>query len=101
MRKLILLAAAALTLATTNTIAQHFSARSDLVVLNVAVTNDKGGFVSGLTAEAFHVVEEGQPQDVSFWAEEDAAGTSGLLIDASGWMLGRGERVFAGFSEVA
>jgi Ca-activated chloride channel family protein len=101
MRKLILFAAAALTLASTNTIAQHFSARSDLVVLNVAVTNDKGGFVSGLTAEAFHVVEEGQPQDVSFFAEQDAPATIGLLIDASGSMLENRDRVIAGITEFA
>jgi Ca-activated chloride channel family protein len=79
----------------------HFSARSDLVVLNVAVTNAKGAFISGLSAEAFHVEEEGQPQKVSFFAEQDAPATIGLLIDASGSMLENRDRVIAGVTEFA
>jgi VWFA-related protein len=79
----------------------HFSARSDLVVLNVAVTNDKGGFISGLPADAFHVREEGRPQAVSFFAEQDAPATIGVLIDASGSMLENRDRVIAGITEFA
>ena len=102
MRTLILFAAAILAWASTDPAAQsHFRARSDLVVLNVAVTNDKGGFVSGLTANAFHVVEVGQPQKVSFFAEQDAPATIGLLIDASGSMLENRDRVIAGITEFA
>jgi Ca-activated chloride channel family protein len=102
MRTLILFAAAILAGASTHPAAQsHFSARSDLVVLNVAVTNDKGGFVSGLPADAFHVIEEGQPQKVSFFAEQDAPATIGLLIDASGSMLENRDRVIAGITEFA
>lgn len=100
MRSLTLIAA--LTLGVTGAQAQsHFSARSDLVVLNVAVTNAKGGFVSGLSAEAFRVEEEGQPQTVSFFAEQDAPATIGLLIDASGSMLENRDRVIAGVTEFA
>jgi Ca-activated chloride channel homolog len=102
MRKLILLSAAILLFASIEPAAQsHFRARSDLVVLNVAVTNNKGGFVGGLPAEAFHVAEEGQPQKVSFFAEQDAPATIGLLIDASGSMLEGRERVIAGITEFA
>jgi len=102
MRKLILVVAAALVFASTDPAAQsHFSARSDLVVLNVAVTNDKGGFISGLPAEAFHVFEESQPQKVSFFAEQDAPATIGLLIDASGSMMENRDRVVAGITEFA
>jgi Ca-activated chloride channel family protein len=79
----------------------HFSARSDLVVLNVAVTNHRGGFVSGLGADAFHVLEEGQPQKVSFFAEQDTPSTIGLLIDASGSMMENRERIVAGVAEFA
>jgi VWFA-related protein len=79
----------------------HFSTRSDLVVLNVAVTNDKGGFVSGLPADVFHVREEGRPQEVSFFAEQDAPATIGLLIDASGSMLENRDRVIIGITEFA
>ena len=102
MRTLILLAAAIQLFASVQPAAQsHFRARSDLVVLNVAVTNDKGGFVAGLPAAAFHVVEEGQPQKVSFFAEQDAPATIGLLIDASGSMLEGRDRVIAGITEFA
>jgi Ca-activated chloride channel family protein len=79
----------------------HFSARSDLVVLNVAVTNQRGGFVGGLQADAFHVLEEGRPQKVSFFAEQDTPSTIGLLIDASGSMMENRERIVAGVAEFA
>jgi len=102
MRKLFLVAAAVLAFEPTDPAAQsHFSARSDLVVLNVAVTNDKGGFISGLPADAFHVAEEGQPQKLSFFAEQDAPATIGLLIDASGSMMENRDRMIAGITEFA
>jgi Ca-activated chloride channel family protein len=102
MRKLLLFTVAIITYVAAYAAAQsHFSARSDLVVLNVAVTNGKGGFVSGLTADAFRVLEEGQPQKVSFFAEQDAPATIGLLIDASGSMRENRDRVVAGVTEFA
>jgi len=79
----------------------HFSVRSDLVVLNVAVTDSRGGFVSGLPQDAFKIVDEGQPQKVEFFAEQDAPATIGLLIDASGSMLENRDRVIAGITEFA
>lgn len=79
----------------------HFSARSDLVVLNVAVTDSRGGFVSGLPQDAFKIVDEGQPQKIEFFAEQDAPATIGLLIDASGSMLENRDRVVAGVTEFA
>jgi Ca-activated chloride channel family protein len=102
MQKRILLAAGTLALLAVGVAGQsHFSTRSDLVVLNVAVTDSKGAFVSGLQQGAFHVVEEGQPQAVSFFAEQDAPATIGLLIDASGSMLENRDRVVAGVTEFA
>jgi Ca-activated chloride channel family protein len=101
MRRLTL-AAAVIGLASTGIAGQgHFSARSDLVVLNVAVTNPRGGFVSGLEADAFHVLEEGRPQKVSFFAEQDTPSTIGLLIDASGSMMENRDRIVAGVAEFA
>jgi Ca-activated chloride channel homolog len=79
----------------------HFSARSDLVVLNVAVTDSRGGFVSGLPRDVFKIVDEGQPQKIEFFAEQDAPATIGLLIDASGSMLENRDRVIAGITEFA
>src|SRR5262245_21733449 len=79
----------------------HFSARSDLVVLDVAVTDRRGGFVGGLPQEAFRVFEEGRPQDVSLFAQEDAPATIGLLIDSSGSMVEHKERVIAAITTLA
>jgi VWFA-related protein len=79
----------------------HFSAHSDLVVLNVAVTDGRGAFVSGLGANVFHVIEDGRPQKVTFFAEQDAPATIGLLIDASGSMLENRDRVIAAITEFA
>ena len=79
----------------------HFKARSDLVVLNVAVTDARGGFVSGLPRNAFKIIDEGQPQKIEFFAEQDAPATIGLLIDASGSMLENRDRVIAGITEFA
>jgi len=101
MRTLHLTAAGVTLLAAVAFAQSHFAARSDLVVLNVAVTDGKGGFVSGLAADAFHVLEEGQPQKVSFFAEQDAPATIGLLIDASGSMMENRDRVVAGVTEFA
>jgi VWFA-related protein len=103
MRKLALITFAFLAVALLSRVAAqtHFSTQSDLVVLNVAVTNDKGGFVSGLPADAFHVREEGRPQEVDFFAEQDAPATIALLIDASGSMLENRDRVIIGITEFA
>lgn len=102
MRKLIPLAALVVALIAPNITAQsHFSARSDLVVLNVAVTDSRGGFVSGLPQDAFKIIDEGQPQKIEFFAEQDAPATIGLLIDASGSMLENRDRVIAGITEFA
>lgn len=102
MRRLTFITVAILTGSLISASAQtHFAARSDLVVLNVAVTNDKGGFVSGLPANAFRVREEGRPQTLSFFAEQDAPATIGVLIDASGSMLENRARVITGITEFA
>jgi Ca-activated chloride channel family protein len=79
----------------------RFTARSELVLLDVAVTDDRGGFVSGLPADSFRVLEEGRPQKVGFFAEQDAPATIGLLIDSSGSMLVNRDRMIAGITSLA
>jgi VWFA-related protein len=49
----------------------------------------------------FRVIDEGQPQKIAFFAEQDAPATIGLLIDASGSMLENRDRVIAGVTEFA
>lgn len=63
-----------------------FKAEAELVILHVTVKDRNGGYVGGLTADAFRVFEEGRPQPVQFFAPEDAPVTIGVLIDGSGSM---------------
>ena len=79
----------------------RFSARSELVLLDVAVTGDRGGFVSGLRADAFRVLEEGRPQAVAFFAEQDSPASIGLLIDSSGSMLVNRDSMIIGITSLA
>jgi len=104
MRRFILVIAALVMAGGSAIIAQdapHFSAHSDLVVLDIAVTDGRGGFVGGLPQQSFHIFEEGRPQDVSFFAEQDAPATIGLLIDSSGSMVENRSRVIAAIETFA
>ncbi|HEY7185402.1 MAG TPA: VWA domain-containing protein [Vicinamibacterales bacterium] len=104
MRRHILVIAALAMLGVSAILAQdtpHFSAHSDLVVLDVAVTDRRGGFVSGLPQASFRIFEEGRLQDVSFFAEQDAPATIGLLIDSSGSMVENRSRVIAAIETMA
>jgi Ca-activated chloride channel family protein len=64
----------------------NFSTQSELVVLHVAVKDRKGGYVGGLGQDSFRVLENRRPQEISFFNNQDAPVTVGLLIDASGSM---------------
>ena len=64
----------------------NFSTQSELVVLHVAVKDRKGGYVGGLGQDSFRVLEDRRPQEISFFNNQDAPVTVGLLIDASGSM---------------
>ena len=75
-----------------------FRAQSELVVLHVMVKDRKGAYVGGLTADAFEVLEEDRPQNIAFFAPEDAPVTIGLLIDSSGSMAPVRDRVLAASS---
>lgn len=55
----------------------------EAVSLGVAVSDDRGRFVSGLAAEDFEVREDGVPQDITFFAAEAAPLTILVLLDAS------------------
>jgi Ca-activated chloride channel homolog len=72
-----------------------FSSRSELVVLRVSVVDRRAGFVSGLPREAFVVHEDGRPQPIEFFENEDTPVTVGLLIDCSGSMQPRRDGVIA------
>jgi hypothetical protein len=63
--------------------AAQFRTTADLVVLSVRVTDRAGRHVGGLTSDAFTVFEDGRAQPISFFADEDAAVTVGLIVDSS------------------
>ncbi len=54
-----------------------------LVVLPVRVTGANGDFVSGLAQEEFRVYEDGRPQAITFFEQEDTPVTVGLVVDHS------------------
>lgn len=70
---------------------QTFRAGVDLTTFGVTVVDRKGELVTGLTVDDFEVIEDGQPQDVRFFAVGDGATAPplhlGLLLDASGSMV--------------
>jgi Ca-activated chloride channel family protein len=59
------------------------SVNSELVALPVRVTDVKGNVVSGLTLQDFSVFEDGRPQKLTLFQQEDAPVTVGLVVDHS------------------
>lgn len=62
------------------------SANVELVLLDVSVRDAQGGFVSGLGKDAFTVIEDGKPQTITQFANQDVPVTIGLIVDNSGSM---------------
>ena len=72
-----------------------FSSESDLVVVHATVKDRNGAYVTGLTRDAFAILEDGRPQHAQLFTSEDAPVTVGLLIDSSGSMQPNRARVIA------
>jgi len=60
-----------------------------LVLLDVSVQAHDGSFVPGLSKQDFTVLENGQPQIVSVFDNQDAPVTMGVLVDESASMTPR------------
>jgi VWFA-related protein len=58
----------------------------DIVQVTVTVTDDRGEFVPGLPKSAFHVFEDGKPQEISYFASEDVPLELVVAVDISGSM---------------
>ena len=58
----------------------------DLVVFNVTVLGSDGRPITGLTADNFHIYEDGREEKIKIFQPEDTPATVGLLIDNSGSM---------------
>jgi Ca-activated chloride channel family protein len=62
---------------------------SELVVLNVTVTDKRGAYVHGLKRADFKVFEDGREQTITGFGEEETPYAAALLLDISGSMEGR------------
>ncbi len=61
---------------------------TDLVSLQVSVTDKEGRFAPGLDRGAFAVYEDGVRQEISFFSDQDAPAAVGVVLDVSASMTG-------------
>lgn len=61
---------------------------TDLITFTVTVTDTYGRFVSGLNKNAFTVFDDKKPQEITFFSDDDAPVSIGVLFDVSGSMSG-------------
>lgn len=61
---------------------------TDLITLTVTVTDTYGRYVSGLSKNAFTVLDEKQPQEITYFSDDDAPVSVGVIFDVSGSMSG-------------
>lgn len=78
-----------------------FKAEARLVVLHVSVRDRGGRYLTGLTKDAFTVIDDGQPQALEMFSADDVPASVGLLIDNSNSMGPSRERVIAAVSAFA
>src|ERR1035438_2466184 len=67
----------------------NFKVDSTLVLVNVAVTDSRGPFVTGLSRQGFQVFEEKTAQTVAYFSAEEAPVSVGLVLDFSSSMAPR------------
>jgi Ca-activated chloride channel family protein len=72
-----------------------FKASSELVVLHVSVRDRGGRYITGLTRDAFTVIDDAKPQKLEMFSADDVPATVGFLIDNSNSMRASRERVVA------
>jgi VWFA-related protein len=73
----------------------QFTAETRLVVLHASVSDKHGKLITDLPRTAFRVLENGQPQELKLFKREDVPVSLGLIIDDSGSMRTKRERVEA------
>lgn len=61
---------------------------TDLITLNVSVTDDYGRAVTGLSKDAFTVFDNKEQQEISFFSDEDSPASISIVFDTSGSMRG-------------
>jgi Ca-activated chloride channel family protein len=66
-----------------------FKAGIDAVKVSVTVSDARGRYITGLTERDFQLLEDGQPQALSVFAQEQAPVSVTLLMDGSGSMASK------------
>jgi Ca-activated chloride channel family protein len=61
---------------------------TDLITLTVTVTDTYGRFVTGLGQKAFTVMDDKSQQEITFFSDDDAPVSLGIVFDVSGSMGG-------------
>jgi len=61
---------------------------TDLITFNVTVTDAYGRFVSGLKQNAFSVFDDKDQENISFFSDQDAPVSVGIVFDLTGSMSG-------------
>lgn len=54
---------------------------TDLITLTVTVTDTYGRYVSGLGQKAFTILDEKQPQEITFFSDDDSPVSVGVIFD--------------------
>ena len=63
-----------------------FKAASELVVMHVSVRDRGGRYITGLTRDAFTVIDDGKPQSLDMFSADEVPASVGFLIDNSNSM---------------
>ncbi len=63
-----------------------FKGGVELINVTATVTDAEGRFVPELTKDDFSVLEDGQPQEIAYFANERVPVSLGILLDVSGSM---------------
>src|SRR6187399_1963547 len=69
-------------------VTKPIAVRTDLVTLTLTVTDLYGRYVSGLSKNAFTIMDNNKEQEVTFFSDSDAPVSVGILFDVSGSMSG-------------
>jgi VWFA-related protein len=72
-----------------------FRSDTPLVELHATVFDKSGHLLTGLPQSAFQVFENGQPQQIKVFREEDARVSLGLIVDSSASMKPQRDRIAA------
>jgi Ca-activated chloride channel family protein len=65
-------------------VSKPIAVRTDLVTLTLTVTDLYGRYVSGLSKNAFTIMDNNKEQEVTFFSDSDAPVSVGILFDVSG-----------------